>query len=219
MSQQISEKGQTKKIVLNSKNIHKFISSDIHHVDPMDLSDRIGRVHALAKTSIGGSVSFIDATVADGSDRVIMTGSLGDVLKESVQVALSAVRWLASSEGIEVGLFKNKDVHIHMADGSTKKEGPSAGLAMATALYSAFTSTVLRGDVAMTGEISLRGEAMPIGGLRDKVLAAHREGFKKVLLPYGNRFDIKSIPSYVLDDVTIVTVKNMKEVLTNMVIQ
>ena len=204
---------KAKKLCLSSTNISDFISCDIHHIDKMDLSNSVGRVNALAKTSIGGSVSFIDATVLNGVDKMVMTGSLGDVLKESIQVAMSAVRLLLDAQGMDTSILKNKDIHIHMADGATKKDGPSAGLALATALYSAFTNTILKGNVAMTGEISLRGDAMPIGGLRDKVLAAHREGITTVLIPYANRFDIQKIPDYVLEDVNIITVKNLAEVL------
>lgn len=200
---------------ISVENISDFISSNLYHVDKLDLTDRIGRVNALAKTGIGGSIDYIDVSVLDGTDKILMTGSLGDVLKESMQVALSAVRMLLSVQGLSQGLIKGKDIHIHMVDGATKKDGPSAGLALATALYSAFTGTLLRGDIAMTGEISLRGEAMPIGGLRDKVLAAHREGITKVIIPYGNRFDVKNIPSYVVDAIDIVTVKNLEEVLNH----
>jgi ATP-dependent Lon protease len=202
-----------KDIKLTVDNIPDFIADNLYHVDKMDLTDRIGRVNALAKTGIGGSIDYIDVSVLDGTDKILMTGSLGDVLKESMQVALSAVRMLFTEKGLSQDLLKGKDIHIHMVDGATKKDGPSAGLALATALYSALTGTMLRGDVAMTGEISLRGEAMPIGGLRDKVLAAHREGITKVIIPYGNRFDIKNIPSYVVAELNIVTVKNLEEVL------
>jgi ATP-dependent Lon protease len=148
----------------------------------------------LAWTPVGGDILFVEAARATGSGRLILTGQLGDVMKESAQAALSLVKSRARQLGIDEALFEKNDIHVHVPAGAIPKDGPSAGVAMFTALVSLLTDQNVRGDTAMTGEISLRGLVLPVGGIKEKVLAAHRAGLKRVLLPARNRKDFEDIP-------------------------
>ena len=158
------------------------------------LTDMPGVATGLAWTPVGGDILFIEATRVNGSGRLILTGQLGDVMKESAQAALTLVKARASTLNIPVSVFDGIDVHLHVPAGAIPKDGPSAGVAMFIALASLFTNRTVRHDVAMTGEISLRGFVLPVGGIKEKILAAQRAGIRKVLLPARNRKDLHDVP-------------------------
>ena len=170
-----------------------------------------GVATGLAWTPVGGDILFIEATASPGNGRLILTGQLGDVMKESAQAALSIVKNRAAAYGIEVGRFEKTDIHIHVPAGATPKDGPSAGVAMFMALVSLMTDRTIRSDTAMTGEISLRGLVLPVGGIKEKVIAAHRAGIKRVMLPARNRRDFEDIPEEVRQQLTFVWLENVDE--------
>jgi ATP-dependent Lon protease len=175
--------------------------------------DQIGQVTGLAWTQVGGELLTLEASAMTGKGRMIKTGSLGDVMQESIQAALTVVRSRAQSLGIAPDYHEKNDIHIHVPEGATPKDGPSAGIGMCTALVSVFTGIPVKADVAMTGEITLRGEVLRIGGLKEKLLAAHRGGIKTVIIPAGNERDLKEIPDNIKEDLTIKPVQWIDEVL------
>jgi ATP-dependent Lon protease len=187
--------------------VHKF------EYGKADEEDAIGQVNGLAWTQVGGELLTIEAVVIPGKGKVTMTGSLGDVMQESIQAALTVVRSRAASLGIEENFHEHKDLHIHVPEGATPKDGPSAGVGMCTALVSVLTGIPVRRDVAMTGEITLRGQVLPIGGLKEKLLAAHRGNIKTIIIPLENERDLKEIPDNIKADLTIKPVKWIDEVL------
>ena len=170
-------------------------------------------MNGLAWTEVGGDILQIEATVLDGKGKMITTGKLGDVMQESIQAAASYVRSRAEDLGIDPKFYENKDVHIHVPDGATPKDGPSAGLAMVTAMVSALTGNPIHNDIAMTGEVSLRGRALQIGGLKEKLLAALRAGVKTVFIPIENKKDMAEMPKNLLEGLEIVPVTHIDEVL------
>ena len=178
-----------------------------------DLENQVGRVTGLAWTSVGGELLNIESVVTPGKGRINKTGSLGDVMKESVSAAQTVVRARAVALGIDPERFEKEDLHIHVPEGATPKDGPSAGIAMVTAMVSAYTERPVRCDLAMTGEVNLRGEVMPIGGLKEKLLAARRGGIKKVLIPEENRRDLKEVPDNIKNALDIMPVRWIDEVL------
>ena len=161
---------------------------------------------------MGGTTLTVEAAALKGKGEVKLTGKLGDVMKESAQAALSFIRANADKYNIDADRFAQTDLHIHVPEGATPKDGPSAGITIASAILSALTGKAARGDVAMTGEITLRGNVLPIGGLKEKALAARRVGIKTVLIPEGNQKDLESLPSVLKRDVTFVPVKNVAQV-------
>ncbi|MBV1873453.1 MAG: endopeptidase La [Gammaproteobacteria bacterium] len=175
--------------------------------------DQVGQVTGLAWTSVGGELLTIEATSVKGKGRQIKTGSLGDVMQESIQAALTVVRSRAQSLGIPDDYHDKYDLHIHIPEGATPKDGPSAGIGICTAIVSVFTGIPVKASIAMTGEITLRGQVLPIGGLKEKLLAAHRGGIKTVIIPDENKRDLKEIPDIIKSDLTIKTVKWIDEVL------
>ncbi|MFD1261291.1 endopeptidase La [Entomomonas asaccharolytica] len=175
--------------------------------------DQIGQVTGLAWTQVGGELLTIEAVVVDGKSQTIRTGSLGDVMLESITAALTVVRSRANTLGLASNFYEKKDIHIHIPEGATPKDGPSAGIGMCTALVSALTAIPVKADVAMTGEITLRGEVLAIGGLKEKLLAARRGGIKTVIIPQENMRDLKEIPKNILSDLQIKPVKWIDEVL------
>ena len=179
----------------------------------MEEQDEIGLVTGLAVNSYGGNTLPIEVSLSEGNGRITLTGSLGDVMQESAQAALTYARANARGLGLEPGLFDKVNVHIHVPDGATPKDGPSAGIAMATAIISAFTRRPVRRDVAMTGEVTLRGKVLPIGGLKAKTIAAHRAGIKTVLLPKDNAKDIPELPERVRQDLELIPVGHLDEVM------
>ena len=207
----------TKKAVIPVKvsdaNIEEFLGVRRYTYGVAEKEDQVGEVTGLAWTEVGGELLTIEAAVMPGKGQIIRTGSLGDVMKESVEAARSVVRSRARRLGIRDDVFEKKDLHIHAPEGATPKDGPSAGIAMTTAMVSAMTGIPVRADVAMTGEITLRGEVLQIGGLKEKLLAAHRGGIKKVLIPEQNVRDLADIPLIVKSALEIIPVKWIDQVL------
>ncbi|MEO6352667.1 MAG: endopeptidase La [Burkholderiaceae bacterium] len=206
-------KKQDKKIVVAAKNLDKFLGVRRFDYGVAEKDNQIGQVVGLAWTEVGGELLTIEAVAMPGKGGVIRTGTLGDVMKESIEAARSVMRSRAKSLGIKNDVFEKTDIHIHVPEGATPKDGPSAGIAMATALVSIFTGIPVRADVAMTGEITLRGEVLPIGGLKEKLLAAHRGGIKTVLIPEQNVKDLVEIPDNVKNKLEIIPVRWIDKVL------
>ncbi len=178
-----------------------------------EAEDQVGQVTGLAWTSVGGEILTIESVISSGKGRIVKTGSLGDVMQESIQAALTVVKGRAQSFGLPYDFFETHDLHIHVPEGATPKDGPSAGVGMVTALMSVITNTPVRADVAMTGEVTLRGKVLAIGGLKEKLLAAHRGGIKTVLIPEENERDLKEIPDNIKQELEIIPVKWVDEVL------
>src|SRR5678816_3893691 len=195
------------KVVVTEDNLNDYLGVRKHDYGQAEKENQVGQVVGLAWTEVGGDLLTIEAAVMPGKGNIIRTGQLGDVMKESVEAARSVVRSRARRLGIKDEMFEKRDVHIHVPDGATPKDGPSAGIAMTTAFVSALTSIPVRADVAMTGEITLRGEITAIGGLKEKLLAAHRGGIKTVLIPEENVKDLQDIPENVKNQLEIVPVK------------
>jgi len=194
-------------------NLDKFLGVRRFRYGRAEENDQIGQVTGLAWTEVGGELLAIEAAVVPGKGKLIHTGQLGDVMQESIQAAMTVVRSRAASLGIDEGFHQKMDVHIHVPEGATPKDGPSAGIGMCVALISALTRVPVRSNVAMTGEITLRGEVLPIGGLKEKLLAAHRGGIETVLIPADNEKDLPEIPKNIKDKLKIVPVKWIDEVI------
>jgi len=200
-------------VIVTEENLNDFLGVRKFDFGRTEKKNQVGQVVGLAWTEVGGDLLTIEAAVMNGKGNIIRTGSLGDVMKESVEAARSVVRSRARRLGIKDELFEKRDIHIHVPDGATPKDGPSAGIAMTTAFVSALTGIPVRADVAMTGEITLRGEVTAIGGLKEKLLAAHRGGVKTVLIPEENVKDLQDIPENAKDRLEIVPVKWIDQVL------
>jgi len=206
-------KPRKSKVNITPKSLEKYLGVHRFRYGLAEENDQVGQVTGLAWTEVGGELLTIEATVMEGKGKLIHTGSLGDVMQESIQAAMTVVRSRAAMLGIDSDFYQKQDLHIHMPEGATPKDGPSAGVGMCTALVSVLTGIPVRADVAMTGEITLRGEVLPIGGLKEKLLAAHRGGIKTVLIPEENGKDLVDIPKKVLDELDIRTVKWIDDVL------
>jgi ATP-dependent Lon protease len=202
-----------KKVTVDGTNLDKFLGVRRYDFGVAEKENQIGQVVGLAWTEVGGDLLTIEAVQVPGKGMVIRTGTLGDVMKESIDAARTVVRSRAARLGIKNEAFEKTDIHIHVPEGATPKDGPSAGVAMTLAMVSALTGIPVRGDVAMTGEITLRGEVLPIGGLKEKLLAAHRGGIKTVLIPEQNVKDLAEIPDNVKNKLEIVPVRWIDKVL------
>ncbi|MBZ8139761.1 endopeptidase La [Rubrivivax gelatinosus] len=209
----IQLKTYTGKVVVTEDNLNDFLGVRKYDFGRAEKQNQVGQVVGLAWTEVGGDLLTIEAAVMPGKGNIIRTGQLGDVMKESVEAARSVVRSRARRLGIKDELFEKRDIHIHVPDGATPKDGPSAGAAMTTAFVSALSGIPVRADVAMTGEITLRGEVTAIGGLKEKLLAAHRGGIKKVLIPEENVKDLQEIPENAKNNLEIIPVKWIDQVL------
>ncbi|GEK09971.1 endopeptidase La [Pseudoalteromonas sp. McH1-7] len=203
-----------KQVVINQTNLEEFLGVQRHDYGKAEDGDRVGQVTGLAWTEVGGDLLTIECAAVPGKGKLTYTGSLGDVMQESIQAAMTVVRNRAEKLRINDDFYEKRDIHVHVPEGATPKDGPSAGIAMVTGLVSSLTGNPVRADVAMTGEITLRGEVLPIGGLKEKLLAAHRGGIKRVLIPKKNERDLKEIPENVLEGLDIHAVSWIDEVLS-----
>ncbi|MEQ4675796.1 endopeptidase La [Providencia vermicola] len=203
-----------KHIEINADNLKDYLGVRRFDYGQADTENRVGQVTGLAWTEVGGDLLTIETACVPGKGKLTYTGSLGEVMQESIQTALTVVRARAEKLGINSDFYEKRDIHVHVPEGATPKDGPSAGIAMSTALVSCLTGNPVRADVAMTGEITLRGLVFPIGGLKEKLLAAHRGGIKTVLIPKENERDLEEIPQNVIADLEIHPVKTIEEVLS-----
>ena len=201
------------KIVIDENNLTSWIGKPRFSYTKLDEIDQVGIVTGLAYTQYGGDTLPIEATCFKGDGRLLLTGKLGDVMKESGQAAFSYVKNNADKLNIDPEVFSKNDIHIHVPEGAVPKDGPSAGVALTTAIASLLTHRKVDHKLGMTGEITLRGRVLPIGGLREKSIAAHRSGLKKILIPKENMKDIEDIPETVLKDLQIIPVSTAEEVL------
>ena len=212
-------KGTAKTVEITPDTLEKFLGVKRYRYGLAELEDQVGVVTGLAWTSVGGELLSIEALRLPGKGRMKTTGKLGDVMKESIEAASSYVRSISPQLGVKPTKFETMDIHVHVPDGATPKDGPSAGLAMVTAIVSVLTGIPVRRDIAMTGEVSLRGNAMPIGGLKEKLLAALRGGIKTVLIPLENEKDLIEIPDNVKEGLTIIPVSHVREVLKHALVR
>ncbi len=203
------------RVLVTPKSMEKYLGVRRFRFGKAEDKDQVGQVTGLAWTEVGGELLTIEAAVMPGKGKHSQTGQLGDVMKESIEAAMTVVRSRAAVLGVEEDFYQKVDAHIHVPEGATPKDGPSAGVGMCTALVSALTDIPVKSDVAMTGEITLRGEVLPIGGLKEKLLAAHRGGITTVLIPHDNEKDLAEIPKNIKDKLTIVPVKWIDEVLSH----
>jgi ATP-dependent Lon protease len=210
---------KTKKIVVSAANVADYLGPPKYRYGEIEADDQVGLVTGLAWTEVGGELLTVEGVMMPGKGRMTVTGNLKDVMKESISAAASYVRSRAVDFGIEPPLFDRRDIHVHVPEGATPKDGPSAGVAMATVIVSMLTGIPVRRDVAMTGEITLRGRVLPIGGLKEKLLAALRGGIKKVLIPEDNAKDLVEIPNSVKNGLEIVPVSRMEEVLAHALVR
>lgn len=210
---------QSESIEIKADDIKEYLGIPKFRYGMAELEDQVGTVTGLAWTEVGGETLTIEVTVVPGTGKLILTGKLGDVMKESAQAAFSFTRSKAVELGIDPDFHEKLDVHIHIPEGAIPKDGPSAGITIATALISSLTKRHVARDVAMTGEITLRGRVLPIGGLKEKSLAAHRAGYKKILLPKDNERDLRDIPDSVKNDVEFVPVSHMDQVLEHALVE
>ena len=207
----LEEKEET--ITVNKENLENFLGRARYTYQKKNETDEVGIVRGLAWTSVGGDTLQIEVNLMPGKGDFLLTGQLGDVMKESAQTGISYIRSVAPKYHIDADFFKEHDIHIHIPEGAVPKDGPSAGITMATAMFSAITEVPVKADVAMTGEITLRGRVLPIGGLKEKLLAAKSAGIEKVLIPFENQADVEEMEKEITDGLEIVPVKTMEEVL------
>ena len=206
-------------VVVKKEDLEEYLGKDKYTFDLAGVKPEIGMVTGLAWTAVGGVTLNVEVNVLKGKGQVVLTGQLGDVMKESAQTAISYIRSISDRFDIPDDFYQTKDIHIHIPEGATPKDGPSAGVTMATAVISALTKIPVRCDVAMTGEITLRGRVLPVGGIKEKLLAAHRAGIKKVLLPEECKAQLDEIPQNVKDQMEFVLVKHLDEVLEHALVK
>ena len=208
----IMEEGK-EKVTVTGKNLSDFLGQEKFNYLMANKKDEIGIARGLAWTQVGGDTLQIEVNIMPGKGEFELTGQLGDVMKESAQAGISYIRSVASKYGIDQEFFQENDIHVHIPEGAVPKDGPSAGITMATAMLSAIVGKPVRADLAMTGEITLRGRVLPIGGLKEKLLAAKYAKIKEVLVPKENKPDIKELDEEITDGLKIIFVENMNEVL------
>ena len=212
-------KGEVKSVRITDKNLDKYLGKSKYHYDLIAENDQVGIVTGLAWTSVGGETLSIEVNTMKGKGKLQLTGQLGDVMKESAQAGLSYIRTIASEYGIEDKFYEELDLHVHIPEGAIPKDGPSAGVTMATAMISALSGVPVDRFVAMTGEITLRGRVLPIGGFKEKSLAAKRAGIKKIIFPYENLKDLEDIPEIIKKEIEFIPAKTMDEVLKHALIK
>ena len=202
-----------KQVVITKDNLEDFLGRSRYTYQKVNEKDEVGIVRGLAWTSVGGDTLQIEVNLMPGKGDFLLTGQLGDVMKESAQAGITYIRSIASDYKVEPEFFQENDIHVHIPEGAVPKDGPSAGITMATAILSAIIKKPVRADLAMTGEITLRGRVLPIGGLKEKLLAAKYAKIKEVLVPAENKPDIQELDKEITDGLTITFVSSMKEVL------
>lgn len=213
------EQGEAHKISITAKNLKEYLGSAKYHNKELSKRSRVGLVHGLAWTSVGGDTLDIEVLMLPGEGKITFTGNMGDVMKESAQLAALCARDLAIKDGKEASYFKEHDIHLHIPEGAVPKDGPSAGITMATAIYSAVMEKKVDYGIAMTGELSLLGNVLPIGGLREKVVAAKARQIKRILVPEENRRDIEELPDEVKEGMTFLFVTTLKQVIAEVVME
>ena len=208
-------------IVDDSASIRQVVGMTLKNAgyDIIEGVNEVGVTTGLAWTAVGGDTLFIETTAVPGTGKLVLTGQLGDVMQESAKAGLSYIRSVAAKYNIDEDFHTKKDIHIHIPEGATPKDGPSAGVTMATAVISTLTGIPVRKEVAMTGEVTLRGKVLPVGGIREKVLAAHRAGIKKILLPKDNERDIEEIPEVVRKKLEFVLISTVDEALEHALVK
>jgi ATP-dependent Lon protease len=206
--------GRTEPVTIGLPELHELLGARKYHYGVMEEKDEVGTATGLVYTEVGGDVIAIEVSHMRGKDgRMILTGQLGDVMKESAQAAMSYVRSRAEMLGLDADFNEKMEIHVHVPAGAVPKDGPSAGITLATALASALTGRAVRKDIAMTGEITLRGRVLPIGGLKEKVLAAHRAGIRTIILPAENEKDLEDLPGNIRGEMEFICVSHADEVL------
>jgi ATP-dependent Lon protease len=200
-------------VTIEAKDLEHFLGKALYKEENVTHEDQVGIVRGLAWTSVGGDTLEVEVNVMPGKGVLQLTGKLGDVMKESAQTALTYVRSISEDYAVDDEYFDKHDIHLHVPEGAVPKDGPSAGVTIATAMFSAVTGKPVRGDVAMTGEVTLRGRVLPIGGLKEKLLAAGDAGMKRVLVPAANEPDVAELSTEITEPLDIRFVKNMNEVL------
>ena len=208
----VSTKKKKKVYKIDIDNIEEYLGKKKYFYTENDETDKVGVVNGLAYTQFGGDILPIEVTFFKGKGNLVLTGSLGDVMKESASIALSYIKSHYDEFGIDYNLLEENDVHIHLPEGAIPKDGPSAGITLTTALLSAFKNNPINHKIGMTGEMTLRGQVLPIGGLKEKALGAHRSGIKKIILPKKNERDLDEIPNEVKNDLEFIFVDEFKDV-------
>lgn len=198
---------------ITAGNIESYLGKKKAHYDIIEGADEVGVTTGLAWTSVGGDTLFIETTVMDGTGKLVLTGQLGDVMQESAKTGISVIRSRCGQLGIDEKFYKEKDIHVHIPEGATPKDGPSAGVTMCTSVVSALTGIPVKKNVAMTGEITLRGNVLPVGGIKEKMIAAYRAGVKVVLLPEENLKDLDELPPNIRNAMTFKGMKVIDQVL------
>jgi ATP-dependent Lon protease len=212
VAKEIVNNGNKKKLIISSKSIPKYLGVPKYRHGEIEGKSEIGLTIGLAWTEVGGELLVIEASIMEGTGKMVMTGKLGDVMQESVQAALTYIRARAEQFGLPKNFYNKIDIHVHVPEGAIPKDGPSAGIAMVTSIASALMKKKVRSDMAMTGEITLRGRVLPIGGLKEKILAAHRGNIKMVIIPKDNEKDLAEVPQNVQNALKIVFVDHVDEV-------
>ncbi len=210
---QIVSENNAKRVAVTGNNLESYLGVRKYLPDRLPCDDQIGLVTGLAWTAVGGETLEVEVNVMDGTGKLELTGNLGDVMKESAHAALSYIRANYEKLGIAPDFYKTRDIHVHFPEGAVPKDGPSAGVTVCTAMVSALTGTTVRRDVAMTGEISLRGRVLPIGGLKEKTMAALRHGIRTVIIPKDNARDLAEIDQTVRNALNFVTAQHIDTVL------
>ena len=218
VAREIVEKKKTKGVNITAKSVGKYLGTPKYEYGEIEKTDQVGTATGLAWTELGGELLTIEVSIVPGKGNFTVTGKLGEVMQESARAAMSYVRSRAQRLGLERLFYQNVDIHIHVPEGATPKDGPSAGIAIASAITSAITRKPVNREIAMTGEITLRGRVLTIGGLKEKILAAHRGRVKEVLIPMDNRKDIEDIPENVRKEVKVTPVEHMDEVVEKVIL-
>jgi ATP-dependent Lon protease len=213
VAREVVSKGGKGPLNVTTKVVHKYLGVPKYRHSETEGKAGVGLTVGMAWTEFGGELLVVEASIMPGTGKMIITGKLGDVMQESVQAALTYVRARAEQFGLASNFYKETDIHVHVPEGAIPKDGPSAGIAMATSIASVFMGRPVRSDLAMTGEITLRGRILPIGGLKEKLLAAHRGNIKSVIIPRDNEKDLAEVPNNILNALDITLVDNVDEVL------